>query len=441
MARTDDGRWTVSVGPHGATVRAREHPRKGSNVYLFAWDPELGANRKESLKFKVRGADGKLIAEAVQAAKQAALDLSNRLIRGEVPTPEEEAEPDRTVGRVFDLFRREALHGLSDSHEAELRRGLEAWESFLGRSFDLAAAGTREWQGFARARAEGTIDGRGRRKGHPDYDGRKVSPRTVAKDLKVLREVCRFAERWRDGDRFILDADPTRGLALPSEPNPRRPVADDATLAKLLKVAGRVQVGHDAYKNTSKVRAPLREMLILAAYTGRRIGAIVALRWSDWDPDAATYGTLRWRADSDKLGREWKAPVHPKVREALEALRRERPGVGEAWIFPAPESKGHVRADVAGRWLRKAEDLAEDHEHVPGFGWHAFRRMWATKRKHLSSKDVAYAGGWKDTATLERVYQQPDPETTEAVVLGGRELTMGPGGGDGPEDRAVEGRP
>lgn len=32
--------------------------------------------------------------------------------------------------------------------------------------------------------------------------------------------------------------------------------------------------------------------------------------------------------------------------------------------------------------------------------------------------------GWKDTTTLERVYQQPDPEIVEAVVLGARELTI-----------------
>lgn len=437
MSRTKDGRWTVSVGPHGATVRAREHPRKGGNVYLFAWDPEMGANRKESLRFKVRDAEGRLIDEAVAKAKANALELSNKLILGEAMPEEEEPEPDATVGRVFDLFREEEIVGISDSHEVELRRGLDAWETFLGRRFDLRTVGVREWQTFARQRASGEIDSRGNLV--PVKQRRKVSPRSVAKDLKTLRQVCRFAERWRDGDRFLLDADPTRGLQLPSEPNPRRPVADDATLAMLLKVADRVQVGHDAYKKIKKARTPLREMLILAAYTGRRIGAIVALRWSDWSPNDATYGVLRWRADSDKLGREWKAPVHPKVREALETWRHINPGVGEAWIFPASESNGHVRVDQAGKWLRTAEELAENHEHRKGFGWHAFRRMWATKRKHLSSKDVAYAGGWKDTATLERVYQQPDPETTEAVVLGGRDLRMGPDTGGG-TDRTAAGR-
>ena len=75
------------------------------------------------------------------------------------------------------------------------------------------------------------------------------------------------------------------------------------------------------------------------------------------------------------------------------------------------------------KWLKKAEKLAGI-EHVEGFGWHSFRRMWATKRKHLSLKDVAAAGGWKDTQTLQRCYQHADPETLEAVVLEGRRLRM-----------------
>ena len=54
--------------------------------------------------------------------------------------------------------------------------------------------------------------------------------------------------------------------------------------------------------------------------------------------------------------------------------------------------------------------------------FHAFRRAWATSRKHLPVTDVAAAGGWKSTATLQRSYQQPDQATMLSVVLGGAEL-------------------
>ena len=46
------------------------------------------------------------------------------------------------------------------------------------------------------------------------------------------------------------------------------------------------------------------------------------------------------------------------------------------------------------------------------------RRGWATARKHLPAADVAKVGGWKQgSVTLLAVYQQPDADTTLAVVL------------------------
>jgi len=67
---------------------------------------------------------------------------------------------------------------------------------------------------------------------------------------------------------------------------------------------------------------------------------------------------------------------------------------------------------------RAAEKLAR----VPkqqGSLWHAYRRAWATARKHLPDVDVAAAGGWKETSSLKRCYQQIDEVTMLEVVLGG----------------------
>lgn len=79
--------------------------------------------------------------------------------------------------------------------------------------------------------------------------------------------------------------------------------------------------------------------------------------------------------------------------------------------------------NVTRKWLRRAETKAEL-DHPEGFGWHALRRRWATKRKHLSLKDVARAGGWADTQTLERCYQHTDPEMLEEVVMEERRISM-----------------
>ena len=45
------------------------------------------------------------------------------------------------------------------------------------------------------------------------------------------------------------------------------------------------------------------------------------MRWSDWLPDEGPDGSLRWRAESDKLRRTTIIPVTPSVRAELELER------------------------------------------------------------------------------------------------------------------------
>jgi hypothetical protein len=124
--------------------------------------------------------------------------------------------------------------------------------------------------------------------------------------------------------------------------------------------------------------------------------------------------------------------VTPAVRDALREARRDRPGIGSAWVFPSPsnESKACSRY-LVDDWLRRAYELAAERVaelketgcEVPeiqrgqGSLWHAFRRKWATERKGLPLGDVAAAGGWRDTETLRRSYQVTDEATIRNVAL------------------------
>ena len=56
----------------------------------------------------------------------------------------------------------------------------------------------------------------------------------------------------------------------------------------------------------------------------------------------------------------------------------------------------------------------EPHE---GSLWHAYRRKWASERKHLPDVDVAKAGGWNSLESLKTAYQQADEGTMLQVVL------------------------
>lgn len=158
-----------------------------------------------------------------------------------------------------------------------------------------------------------------------------------------------------------------------------------------------------------------RALYVLARHTGRRVSAMVGLQWGDWLPDETLYGALRWRAANDKLGRSWTVPVTAAVREAIEAPPRR-----DAWVSLHPHHPERpVTREMASNWLRATGERA-GLEHVTGGGWHMFRRLWATERKDLSLKDVAYAGGWKVTTTLVNVHQQLDAEALQRVVEGGR---------------------
>lgn len=150
--------------------------------------------------------------------------------------------------------------------------------------------------------------------------------------------------------------------------------------------------------------------------------AILNLRASDWRPDLGSYGKLRWRAENDKRRKEWWSPVTPELRDSLEAYRKDKGLLGEAFLFPSPaDSARPLPASTADCWLIRAEELA-GLEHLERGRWHCFRRAWATARKHLPLKDVAEAGGWQSTAVLLNCYQQADDFTVEEVVLSPRRI-------------------
>lgn len=269
-----------------------------------------------------------------------------------------------------------------------------------------------------RQRETGAIDGRGRRVSDPDKR-RPVGPRTVQKTLKALRQVCRFAMDTRRNGRPLLAFDPTAGFKLPKNPNPMQPVYTDAKYRALLKASRE----HKMRVGGRYVPSYLPTLLVLCYETGRRIGAVVPLRWEDWMPQEGTYGKIRWRADSDKLGIESKTPVTREARDAIEAHRQQYPGIG-TWVFPAPES-GERQMDVplAVRWFRKAEEEAEI-EHEPRSGYHSLWRAFATKRKGMPIQDVAKLGGWEGKQVLEDLYQKADDDGMERVLLEGQKVEL-----------------
>jgi hypothetical protein len=138
---------------------------------------------------------------------------------------------------------------------------------------------------------------------------------------------------------------------------------------------------------------------------------------------------LNWAVGENLLQknpiRGYDRPKTPKPKRPVatydryERVRAKADGIGEQRLF--------------GRFLGNEQRECPDGEcgHLDTLprdpakkllGFHAYRRKWATERKHLPLKDVAKAGGWLDTRSLQLCYQQVDEATLLQVVSEPRKL-------------------
>ena len=407
MARKDEGLWSHKEGQKPNQVVAFERAL-GGPLYLRAWDPTMGAHggyRKQSLGHRDRK---KAITEARREA--AKLEEGNQAIR----------EEKITLARLFTLYQRHRTPQKGMKEQREDERRLQMWTRVLGAHKDPQGISRQEWERFIRERGSGTIDAQG--KSVPEDKRGAVGSRSVERDLKFLLATLNWGRDWRGERGYLLKENCCRGYPMPRERNPRRPIASDERVQKVRDVAPLVTMDVNWYGNREAVPSHLALIFELAVETGRRLGSIVKLQYSDLLLDRGPHGMIRWRAATDKQRRESVVPISPSLRCTLDQLLRERPGIGDAPIFPSPKDPC-VPVDVFSpdRWLREAEKLAGLEPQEGGL-WHPFRRRWSTVRKSLSAVDVAAAGGWAGPHTLQTVYQRADEETMYEVVVGGGEL-------------------
>jgi len=289
--------------------------------------------------------------------------------------------------------------------------------AFFGEECDVRTLTARDQAAYAARRKAGGIvlaDG---------VKTRLVRVRSAEMDLVLLHAMLGWATTVRlpNGAR-LLDANPLSGVRREREQNPARPVASwerfqrtRTAMRKLQQEAAECRAA-DPDSVTAEMDetrwAKMELALVLAEATGRRLGSIRQLRWEDID---FSRRTIRWRAEFDKKGKEWVIPMPDSLAEELKQFRM-RFGAITGWIF-AGERKLDQPMDrhLFDKWLHVAEKKAKLPK-LEGGLWHPYRRKWATERKHHSLKDVAAAGGWKDTETLLTCYQQPDADTLLAVM-------------------------
>ena len=175
------------------------------------------------------------------------------------------------------------------------------------------------WERFVDSRTSGEIDAKG--KATFGTTGLIIRTRSVEADLKWLRWVFNWAAKWRTPQgQYLMRENPVRGYEIPTEKNPRRPVASADRYEAIRKISDQQRMEIRWNGKRQAQRSYLSELLDIVNGTGRRISAVCQLRYEDLRLSEGPYGSIRWPADTDKEGRESCVPINPSVRQALDRV-------------------------------------------------------------------------------------------------------------------------
>lgn len=394
-----NGLWSRSLGNRGIRVRLFQK-RSGGQFYRAVWQPGRGEDRR------CVGTSDRLVAERLGK------ELLGALLRDEAI-----AAPDvLTLGVLWRRYKKECVAFLDNTprSQKEAEGHAHILIGFFGEECDVRGLTEQDQLAFTKKRLAGGISHGNKSKTDP------VRVRSVEVDLQLLHTMLRWAVtvRSRSGTR-LLEQHPLAGVKRPREKNPKRPVA---TWERYEATREAVQELATTAKSDASRRKwlKLELALTLAEATGRRLGAIRQLKWDDVDLNRST---IRWRAETDKKGKEWVIPIPSSLCEELKTFRVKMGGLFRGLIFPsALDPSKPVTRDSFGHWLAVAERKAKLPK-LDGSLWHAYRRAWATSRKGLPVVDVAAAGGWSDIGTLMKCYQQADDVTLLEVMSHSKKIS------------------
>ena len=223
-----------------------------------------------------------------------------------------------TLRTLFDIYGGEVTPDKAPTTQGHDKAAAKLFVRCFGPDRRAKDLSRREWERFIRERSSGRLT------------GDSAGPRTVARDLKWLLAVLNWATMAGNGrGGVLLERNPLKGLKIPREESPNRPIMSQERYKVMLDVGDRV----DWRFNVA---------LILVHETGHRIGAVRQLRWSDVDMER---GIIHWRKSNDKIAMDHKTPLTEEALEALEEARKCNPGL----VTPGSSLPQGRRQRLAGR--------------------------------------------------------------------------------------------
>ena len=372
--------WSYKCGERGCNrVRAYEDVKRA--VIFLEFSQRDGAGRISKKRVSTRHAD--------RARAKAQADEMAFKLRSAMP----QVRSQLTLKSLFDIYVREVTPEKSVGKQRHDRATVELFCRCFGAERHPSTLNRRDWDKFIRERRQGRLRPPGRMRTSVEQKAtgaRPVRDQQVRYDLQFLLAVLNWATMVRDEEgASLLPHNCLRGSPLPREESPRRPMLSQAEIDAMLRVA-------------PLVGAQFALALLLAVETGHRMGSIRLLQWRDVDLEQCT---VRWRAESDKIGLDHTTPLSQEVVAALQTAALAK---ATGWVLPAIEddSQPCPRRTLL-KWWSRAQALAGIAP-VPGLGYHSLRRRFANDLKTTNLRDLCGLGGWKSAQTVLTVYQQPE---------------------------------
>src|SRR5256712_6455554 len=377
--QSKSGCWSLSLGVRGLKVRVQQH--KPGGTFQRVYRVPSGRVTYESVGTTDREEARRIAIDSIRE-----LEMGKKIILA----------PPLTLERLWDRYQQEAAsyHGNIERTRKQKQTDARLLIAGLGakkRADHLTKNDVERYVAM-------------RRTGHGWPDGRETRPvraRTIQGEIKLLRQMIHWAinERLPDGS-WLLESNPLRGVKVPKEEDPRRPVATYDRFLKLREAAQ--DLAATAPQQRGCERWKRWEMaLVLAEATGARIGAISGLRWSDisFDPPE-----IKFRAEFDKRGRDRVVPIPEALAEELRSFKVKFAAVGDGGLFPCAQKDDHWPREGFGEVFSRVQRDAGLPQ-LKGGQIHPRSRQWATERKNMSLVDVMAAGGGRDAQTLHSCYQ------------------------------------
>lgn len=240
-------------------------------------------------------------------------------------------------------------------------------------------------------------------------EGRKVS--TVS---QVTAEVCRqfLADRSRRVKRSTVKTE--RAYLSPAWSHAYQDGKVAENPWRRAPVPGKAREERPPFWSEDEVaklvaacRPWLADVVVVGAYSGLRVSALLGLTWEDIDFDK---GAIRVRASESKSGRTYEAPLLEPARAVLERGRRS--AGDEPLVFPGTRSGRRVQPQTTHRMLGKAIQRAG----IPNHGriQHALRHSFATWSVNRGVP-LAVVSRWLGHSNIQQTmrYSHNDPSESK----------------------------